>query len=159
MNYTVDEVDIFALLSGKIITKNHPSGETINVAMSDVGFDNIDLMLQHLKAQNDKMKMRSLGIKGLNAPLLEQDFKAKPVQFLESMGYSHVRQINGRWYGLFRYMYTVGLVCNMDWGGNAGGRICFDTMANAARFLETWDGKTQPTIEDGMKADKRVSIG
>ena len=83
-------------------------------------------------------------------------FKACPKEFLIDMGYREVRQINGYWYGLYRMMYSVALYCKLDASGNAGGRLCFDTWANAALWLKEWDGVQTPTKQDGLKADKRV---
>lgn len=75
--------------------------------------------------------------------------------FLEDNGYTDLRQIDGKWYGLMRMAYNTRLCCNLDKSGLDGG-ICFSTWRYAREFLINWDGKTDPIVgEDGCKADKR----
>jgi hypothetical protein len=76
--------------------------------------------------------------------------------FLETMGYTQVCIVNGQVCGLMRMIFTAGLFIDMDEVGPSGGRICFDTYADASLFLKEWDGITDPVIGiDGCTADKR----
>lgn len=78
--------------------------------------------------------------------------------FFESHGYTNVRQINGKWYGLMRMIFTTGIFCDLNERGNSGGRMCFENHYDAVRFFESWDGETAPTKADGLTADKRTHV-
>lgn len=68
--------------------------------------------------------------------------------------YQNIRLINGMICGTKRMMFTVGVFYDLDDAGYHG-LFCFDTEQNAKLFLQSWDGKTPPTIgEDGCKAIK-----
>lgn len=75
----------------------------------------------------------------------------------ENHGYQQVREIDGKLYGLMRFIYTVGVVTGLDDFGYEG-RICFDTFQNAELFFRDWDGITPPVVgEDGCTSAKRWS--
>lgn len=73
---------------------------------------------------------------------------------LDSMGYTHIREVNGLVCGCRRYFYTVGVCIGLDEYGMSG-RYCFDDMLSAALFIRDWDGVTPPVVgEDGCTAIK-----
>jgi len=80
-------------------------------------------------------------------------------KFLLEIGYENVRQINGRWYGVQRVGFNVGVMCNLSWSGPDDGRICFQSFRYACEFLANWDGIEAPVVgKDGCAADKRTRI-
>ncbi|MDM0032374.1 hypothetical protein QTI33_09580 [Variovorax sp. J22P271] len=58
-------------------------------------------------------------------------------------GYSHVRQLGGKWVGLLRFNFTVGLVVGLD-GGGYDRRYCFEFAEDAIQSLDAWDGHDHP---------------
>lgn len=64
---------------------------------------------------------------------------------LKEQGYSDIREIGDRGLcGLFRFVFTTGLVYGLDdWGYN--GRFCFENMADAKEALDNWDGINDPS--------------
>ena len=86
----------------------------------------------------------------------QKRYREDPINFLCDMEYKEIRMINNHYYGLMRMMYTVALYCKLNDTGNSGGRLCFDTWANASLWLKNWDGIETPTEQDGLTSDKRV---
>ena len=81
-------------------------------------------------------------------------------RFLEEEGYQDLRVINGKMYGLHYMLFTVAVMCNLDYIGPREGRICFEDLCTARAFLKNWDGITPPIVgEDGCTADKRGDRG
>jgi hypothetical protein len=74
---------------------------------------------------------------------------------MREMGYGKLREIPNRGLcGVFRFLFTVGVVYGIDEVGYKG-RYCFDTALNAGLFLEDWDGITLPVVGiDGCTALK-----
>lgn len=62
---------------------------------------------------------------------------------VENNGYTHVRQLGGRYVGLQRFNFTVGLVVGLDWIGHDR-RYCYEKAKDAIKAIETWDGKAHP---------------
>jgi hypothetical protein len=59
-------------------------------------------------------------------------------------GYEQCRQLSdGRWIGLYRMMYTVGLFVGLDEYGYSH-RYCYDTYSEAKEDVLLWDGKNDP---------------
>jgi hypothetical protein len=74
--------------------------------------------------------------------------------FAAGMGYENLRWINGNLCGLYRFLFTVGVVYGI---GEVcyDGRFCFSNKLDAALFLAEWDGKSIPTVgEDACTAIK-----
>lgn len=64
--------------------------------------------------------------------------------FLESEGYTNLRQIEGRgWCGLRQFLFTSGLCYGLDTKGYKG-RYCFAKPSEAFKSLASWDGKGDP---------------
>ena len=78
-------------------------------------------------------------------------------EILKKEGYENLREINGKWYGTMRMLFTTGLFCDLTSWGNRGGRLCFETKADAVNWLKNWDGVATPTKRDGLTADKRTA--
>jgi len=70
-------------------------------------------------------------------------------------GYRHIRIIDGKFYGIHRMIYTVGVFCDLDRDFVNNGRICFGTHQEAVDFLAQWDGIADPA-PFYPKADKRM---
>lgn len=65
------------------------------------------------------------------------------LEMLAQNGYTHVRQLGGRWVGLLRFNFTVGLVVGLD-GGGYERRYCFEFAEDASQALEAWNGRDHP---------------
>ena len=60
------------------------------------------------------------------------------------MGYAAVRQLpDGRWIGVMRFIYTVGLCVGLDDMGYRY-RYCYQSYIHAVRDAERWDGQGDP---------------
>lgn len=70
----------------------------------------------------------------------------KLINNLHQEGYTDLREIDGRWYGLYRFMFTTGLVVGLDEYGYEG-RYCYHTMSEARNALIHWYGKGDPPGE------------
>jgi hypothetical protein len=69
-------------------------------------------------------------------------------------GYTYVMEKDGMVYGLYRFIYTIGVCYGINETGYDG-RFCFDSALNALLFIKEWDGKTKPVVgEDGCTAIK-----
>jgi len=67
------------------------------------------------------------------------------IEFLESEGYTEIREIEGRGLcGLKHFMFTTGLVYGMT-KIEYEGRYCFERFSDAKEALNNWDGKGDPT--------------
>jgi hypothetical protein len=74
--------------------------------------------------------------------------------FVAEMGYTNLRWINGQLCGLYRFLYTIGVVYGIS-ENFYDGRFCFDNRLDAELFLKEWDGKKLPEIGiDGCTAIK-----
>lgn len=63
---------------------------------------------------------------------------------LEQEGYTQICEKEGRGIcGIYRFVFTTGLVYGMDETGYAG-RWCFETMCEATSELEKWNGIGDP---------------
>lgn len=65
---------------------------------------------------------------------------------LEEMGYLYPRQLpNGKWIALFRFMFTVGLVIDLDDSGYEE-RYCYgwEHINDAMMAVANWDGEADP---------------
>ena len=81
---------------------------------------------------------------------MNEDFK----QRMEEQGYTELREVDGKVCGLFRFIFTWGVIINMDDIGYER-RFCFDNYSFASKFLEEWDGVTEPVVgEDHCTAIK-----
>lgn len=64
--------------------------------------------------------------------------------FLIKEGYSHVREIPGKGVcGLFRFIYTWGLVVGIDSVGYKG-RYCYSNHTEALGAILSWTGEDDP---------------
>lgn len=57
------------------------------------------------------------------------------------------REINGRRCGLYRFIFTVGLILDYDPGNHFelySGRYCYEHLADAKEALHAWDGAVDP---------------
>lgn len=64
---------------------------------------------------------------------------------LLELHYHEPRQLSdGRWAGAFRFMYTWGLIWDIDQQGNYEVRWCFRTRGEAVVALRHWDGQADP---------------
>lgn len=65
-------------------------------------------------------------------------------EFLEKEGYKELREIPGRGVcGVFRFMFTVGVVLGIDSQGYKG-RYCYGSEVQAMYAINTWDGIGDP---------------
>ena len=63
----------------------------------------------------------------------------------EEYGFFRVRRLeDGRVIGLKRFMFTIGLVYDIDDGGY-GGRFCYSDLVDAMDAFDTWDGIRDPS--------------
>lgn len=86
----------------------------------------------------------------------QEEFKG----FLEREGYERIRLVNGcMWCGIRRMIFTTGLFIDLDEVCARQGRFCFETYAQAALFLKSWDGASVPTKDDGLTANKSTISG
>lgn len=78
------------------------------------------------------------------------------IKLLESDGYFDLRHIEGVGIcGLFRYMFTIGVLINITLERPYEVRFCFRDLLSARSFFNEWDGDTIPTIgQDGCTAIK-----
>lgn len=74
----------------------------------------------------------------------EQALPPDLVAWFESLGYSDVTVRHSRGIcGIYRYMYTGGLVVGMDITGHRG-RYCYPSMNEAREALAAWSGEGDP---------------
>jgi hypothetical protein len=80
-------------------------------------------------------------------------------ELLEKEGYRKLRYVQGvGWCGLMPMLFTTGIMLDLDEIGPAQGRYCFSEWAEAAHFLENWDGITEPVAGvNGCTANKRAN--
>lgn len=69
-------------------------------------------------------------------------------EYLESVGVTHIRYIpNQGWCGLIRFLYTIGLCCNMKTetdGDFYQYRYCYKTYDEALHAISKWNGISHP---------------
>lgn len=69
-------------------------------------------------------------------------------EYLESVGVTHIRYIpNQGWCGLVRFIYTVGLCCNMSHLEDNDFyeyRYCYPLFSDAVEDITNWDGTNHP---------------
>jgi len=63
--------------------------------------------------------------------------------FLEKEGYTNLKEMNGKVYGLERMIFTTGLFKGLTKHFREG-RWCYHTYREAKLALEEWDGKGDP---------------
>ena len=63
---------------------------------------------------------------------------------LEGLGYTDLRLISGKMCGLYRFMFTTGLMVGLDAAGYER-RYCFESREDALAALEAWDGEGHPS--------------
>lgn len=64
--------------------------------------------------------------------------------YLESFGYTDVRQIAGKLCGLQRFLFTTGLVVGIHQDSHEY-RYCYERHEDALAALAAWDGSGQPS--------------
>jgi len=75
------------------------------------------------------------------------DLIADPIvqEALSIEGYTHMRKLpSGEWAGLFKFLFTIGLVVGIDMTGYRI-RYCFADEKSALQSLENYDGYGDPT--------------
>lgn len=66
-------------------------------------------------------------------------------EFLEKEGYKEIREIPGKGVcALYRFIFTVGLVYNIDEFGYEG-RYCYPNYSDALEALLNWNGQEDPS--------------
>lgn len=60
-----------------------------------------------------------------------------------SEGYTNIKQINGKTCGIYRFIFTAGLVVGIDHAGYEY-RFCYKNHNEAVKALEVWDGTGDP---------------
>ena len=68
------------------------------------------------------------------------------IEYLDSQGYTHIKEIPGRGLCGFRdFMFTIGVCHDLDEDG-FGGRWCYprSRMVDALIVLDIWDGEGDP---------------
>lgn len=65
------------------------------------------------------------------------------IKNLELNGYSHVREIDGKYYGLLEFMFTTGLVCDLNERGYYK-RFCYENYDDALAALNEYSGLDGP---------------
>ena len=67
------------------------------------------------------------------------------MRILKNEGYYEIREIEGIGLcGLFKFIFTTGLVIGIDEIGYYG-RYCYSTEREAIEALNSWDGKGDPS--------------
>ncbi len=108
-----------------------------------------DCLLSQKSRGFNQNNHNKLDFKKMNLPLID---------ILKEEGYENIVDIEGNLYGIQRFIFTVGVCCNLHELGY-GNRFCFDTFSNAALFLEGYDGVTHPVVgEDGCTSIKWVNL-
>tara|TARA_R110000868_G_scaffold217359_3_gene467438 strand:+ start:1819 stop:2088 length:270 start_codon:yes stop_codon:yes gene_type:complete len=64
-------------------------------------------------------------------------------QQVEEFGFTHVKEINGVFYAICRFIFTTGLVVGIDEIGYES-RYCYLNHVDAVKALEEWDGIGDP---------------
>lgn len=65
-------------------------------------------------------------------------------KFWEDLGYEFPRQLpNGQWIGVFRFIFTYGLVVGLDRLGYQK-RYCYHVYNDALVAVANWDGEGDP---------------
>lgn len=78
------------------------------------------------------------------------------INLLEREGYTSLKEVKGRGMcGIFRYLYTTGLVYGLDEEGYKG-RYCYSESSEAKEALESWSGEGDPTDENWIKHKGQV---
>lgn len=72
--------------------------------------------------------------------------ETKLINNLEQEGYFNLREVDGKMCGLYRFLFTTGLVVGIDAYGYQG-RYCYSTTLEARDALTHWDGKGDPSGE------------
>ena len=76
--------------------------------------------------------------------MLEEE-DAKLLQFLDSEGYSFLREVPDQGIcGINQLLTTTAIFCDLDYTGY-GNRYCFKDPVDAVLELAKWDGITEPT--------------
>lgn len=60
-----------------------------------------------------------------------------------TLGYTHQREINGQWCGLYPFAFTIGLVVGIN-RFTYERRYCYEHLDDAAQALFEWDGTGHP---------------
>lgn len=80
---------------------------------------------------------------------------------LQALGYTELREIDGKMCGLFRFMFTTGLMVGLDAGGYER-RYCYEHGEDALAALVAWDGAGHPSGPwiklKGMWGGERVDL-
>lgn len=80
---------------------------------------------------------------------------------LQQLGYTDLRPIAGNMCGLFRFMFTTGLMVGLDAAGYER-RYCYERHEDALAALISWDGKGHPSGPwiklKGVLGGERVDI-
>lgn len=63
---------------------------------------------------------------------------------LLSLGYTDLRTVDGKLCGLLRFLFTTGLVVNLDQDGYEL-RYCYEHHEDAQAALAAWDGNGHPS--------------
>lgn len=74
---------------------------------------------------------------------------------VENLGYTHIKQINGVWCGLYRFIFTVGLVVDIDSIGYKY-RYCFNNNSDAKKSLHKYENLNELPTGNWIK---RKGIG
>lgn len=71
------------------------------------------------------------------------------INFLKKEGYYNIKHVPG-WgiCAISRFAFTFGVVHGIDIMGRKG-RFCFESMADALAFYDTWDGSETPIVGKG----------
>jgi hypothetical protein len=62
---------------------------------------------------------------------------------MEELGYLATRVIDGKVYGLTRFIFTIGLIVDVQEDGYER-RYCYDSLGEAMSDFKTWDGRGHP---------------
>jgi hypothetical protein len=73
-------------------------------------------------------------------PSLEND---EFIEYLKSLHYSGIREINGSICCLAPFMFTVGLITKVNHTGYFA-RFCFENPLDAMKAIQLWDGRGDP---------------
>lgn len=65
------------------------------------------------------------------------------IEALKSDGYTDLKIINGRIFGLHRFVFTVGLMDRLEYDGYVG-RWCYDNKSDALDALRDYPGEGDP---------------
>lgn len=66
------------------------------------------------------------------------------IQQIKSEGYTNLKEISGKMYGIYRFIFTTGLVVGIDEVGYES-RYCYKHHNDAVKALNDWDGIGDPS--------------